>query len=207
MNVKAIFAVIFAFLVGIGATAAYFYFDKLEKAQNMPPIPPAQIEKIPAPKNETPPAPDAKDDISRLKPIQGAVKGSIKSEDLVIGGISIGATVESVRAVHGDPIATKSKHKWYGRNSVTVYEYPALFDLYVSDEVVRAIKLDYPNGVKTGKNISIGSSVEEVIAAYGEPNVRDKDNIIYLVENDTSLGLKFEIDHGYVDEIRAGVLK
>ena len=207
MNIKAVFAVIFAFLIGIGGTVAYFYFDKLERAQNAPPIPPAQTEKVAPPQNAALPSPEVKSDDSRIKPIPGATRGAIKSEDLVIGGISVGASIDAVRAAHGEPIATKNKHKWHGRSSATVYEYPALFDLYVTDGVVRAIKLDYPNGIKTSKNISVGSTAEEVIAAYGEPSIRDKDNIVYFVENNPALGIEFDIDHGYVDEIRAGVLK
>lgn len=207
MNIKTILAVIFALFVGIGGTVAYFYFDRLEKAQNTPPIPPAKIEKVAPPQNAASPSSNAKAETSRIKPIPSANKSAISSEDLVIGGISVGASIDAVRSAHGEPIGTKTKHRWHGGASATVYEYPALFDIYVVDGVVRAIKIDYPNGIKTGKNISVGSTAEEVIAAYGEPSGKDKNHLVYFVENEPGLGLEFEIDHGYVEEIRVGALK
>ncbi|MBR3623502.1 MAG: hypothetical protein IKN43_09180 [Selenomonadaceae bacterium] len=200
MNLKVVFAVIFALLVGIGGTSAYFYFDKLDRSVNAPPIPPAKSE-APAPPENTknPPAPPA---VSKVD-----TKGALSEADLVLGGISYGASIEDVKKVHGEPYETERKHKWHGNSQPVVYEYHKLFDVYIIDNIVRAVKVDRANGLSTSKNIGVGASVNDVIKAYGEPNIREKDRMIYLTANNPSLGIEFEIEHGAVDEIRVGLIK
>lgn len=211
MNFRVILAVIFALLAGIGGTMAYFYFDRLEQAKNMPPIPPAQIEQAkPAEMPPVPPANAKTPQDATIPPAQKLTpitKGALKTEDLVIGDVSVGASVDAVRAAHGEPYETENKSKWHGHMSATVYEYAGLFDLYVNDGIVRAIKVDKLNGLATSKNITVGSAMNEVIKAYGEPSARHKDHLIYFVENNPNMGIEFEIDAGFVDEIKVGLLK
>ena len=207
MNLKVILAVVFAFLVGIGGTSAYFYFDRLNNAWNAPPVPPAKTESAPPPiepstaGNPKEPAPKG--------PVAPAVatNGTLTEADLAIGGISVGASINDVRTAHGEPYKIENKHKWHGRTQATVYEYPSLFDLYVVDGIVHAIKLDRLNGLRTSKNIGIGSTFEDIVKAYGEPNLKDKDHAVYFVKDNPSMGIDFEIEHGLVEEIRAGLLK
>ncbi len=205
MSIKTILAMVFALLVGIGGASAYFYFQRIDNALNAPPVPPARITEIP--KNETPNVPAADTKNPPVQKVAPVAKGSLKEEDLVLGGISYGASIEAVRAAHGEPHKIENKHKWHGNTPVAVYDYANLFDLYVVDNVVRCIKVEDLNGLGTNKNIVVGSTMEDVIAAYGEPNFRDKDKIVYHLENNPSLGIMFEMDISFVEEIKVGVLK
>lgn len=211
MNLKTILAAVFALFVGIGGTAAYFYFDRLNDARNAPPIPPAKVETPAETKSPAPPAPPANaansNTVAPVNSVNSNVKnGALKDEDLSLGGVSYGASINDVRAVHGEPYKIEDKRKWRGTRAV-VYDYANLFDLYVVDGIVRCIKIDHLNGLATTKNISVGSSANDVIAAYGEPSMRDKDHFVYQAANNPTIGIEFEIEHGFVEEIRVGMLK
>ena len=205
MNIKTVLAVIFALLIGIGGTVAYFYFQRLDRALDAPPVPPAKTQEVPKNEDKDAPAPNAQNPpLQRVTPIS---KGSLKTEDLAIGGISYGAAINDVKAAHGEPQRIENKHKWRGNAATSVYEYYALFDLYVIDGIVRGIKVDHLNSIKTTKNISVGDTIEDVLKAYGEPNMRNKDRIIYYLENNPTVGIEFEFEHGFLEEIRVGLLK
>ena len=205
MSIRVIFAVIFALLAGIGGTAAYFYFDRLDNAMVAPPAPPV--------KTEAPPSAPAKSD----KPVTPAppaplasnatANGSLTDADLKIGEAFIGASIEDIKRTHGEAYAVEQKNKWHGGMKASVYEYPSFYDLYVVDGVVRAIKVEHVSGITTNKNIGIGSSYNDVIKAYGEPNRKERDHLVYFVKNNPSHALEFEMDHGLVEEIRAGLIK
>lgn len=205
MSIKTIFAMIFALLAGIGGTSAYFYFQNLDNALNASPAPPVRIEQ--AQKDEKATAPPINANKERNPKVTPINKGSLKEEDLVVGGVAYGASIDSVKAAHGEPYKIENKHKWRGNTPVSVYDYASLFDVYVSDGVVRCVKVERSNSLSTNKNISVGSSVDDVIAAYGEPNIKSKDKIIYLTENNPSLGIEFEIDYDFVEEIKVGLIK
>lgn len=210
MNIKTLLAVFFALIVGIGGTAAYFYLDRLENAWNAPPVPPVRVETQKVieepPENIAPPAHD-KHSKHSVEKVSVANAGALKNEDLAIGGISYGASVNDVRATHGEPFKVENKRKWRGHIAATVYVYPGLFDLYVVDGIVRCIKVEHLNNLNTKRDIGVGASINDVLAAYGEPNLRDNDHFVYYVEGNVALGIDFEIDHGFVEEIRVGMLK
>ena len=64
-----------------------------------------------------------------------------------------------------------------------------------------------PNGVQTKDDIAVGTDVNTLIAAYGQPDAIHGDKYIYFVEGDSSIGFIFEIERDRVDEIKMGLIR
>ena len=72
--------------------------------------------------------------------------------------------------------------------------------------IVQCIKVDDLNGLATAQGIKVGSTAEAVTAAYGQPNLTFGDHYIYKSAANPALGLDFELEHGFVEKIKCGVL-
>ncbi|MBF1715309.1 MAG: hypothetical protein HXO85_06840, partial [Selenomonas sp.] len=59
----------------------------------------------------------------------------------------------------------------------------------------------------TQDNITVGSDLSALIAAYGQPDVIHGDDYIYRVDGDNGGGLTFEIEHGRVAEFCVGTIR
>ena len=75
------------------------------------------------------------------------------------------------------------------------------------DGFVRRIEVGASNGIRTKDDIAVGSDLNALIAAYGQPDVIHGDDYIYYVDGDQTIGFSFEIERGHVDEIRMGVIR
>lgn len=205
MNKKAILAVVVALLVGIGGTMAYFYIHSLYVANTAPPITAAPA--APAPNNAAIPAANNNQSnippagLGQVPPAQGTTAGTLTDDQLVLGQISYGASIDAVRQRHGEP------HEIDRKGTAVEYEYKHIFDLYVTNGIVTKIKVDDLNGLGTAKGIKVGSSADEVIAAYGQPNAVLGDHMIYRSANNPALGLDFEMELNHVEKIECGMLQ
>ena len=100
------------------------------------------------------------------------VHALIDSDDLVLGGVTLGESYEEVEAQYGPPTQRKIGGFWYG-------------SIYYGDTVQMTIEPDRDkpdtyyiygvtsrgnNGLATPKGITVGSTEEEVLEAYGGPD-------------------------------------
>ena len=53
----------------------------------------------------------------------------------------------------------------------------------------------------------VGSSVDEVIAAYGQPTLVGGDHYIYRSVSNPAVGFDFEIELNHVENIKCGLLQ
>ncbi len=132
---------------------------------------------------------------------------SVAPAALVAGGIEYGASADYVQQVYGAPseIETKHHHELFS-GAVTKYEYGDSFEVTFVDGLARHIEISRHNGIKTAAGIEVGSTLEEVKAAYGEPDKIHGDKYIYLCDDNLDLGIVFEVEHNKVDEIEIGYL-
>lgn len=138
----------------------------------------------------------------------GAAEASIPQDALVVGGIEYGASESYVRSVYGAPREVETKfHPVYTGGQAIEWEYGNGFDIIFVDGAVRQVEVDKPNGIQTAENIAVGTDVNALIAAYGQPDAIHGDKYIYFVEGDSSIGLSFEIEHNRVDEIKMGLIR
>ncbi len=210
MNKKLLVVAVAALALGIGGTVAYFHFYSLYVAHTAPPIPPATsvpVQQV-APIQQTAPAspnpgviPPANADNG--VPVAG---GTLTDNQLVLGNISYGASIDAVRQTYGEPYEIENGHDHEFNGPVRVYKYKDAFALYVVNGLVQRIKVDDLNGLATHSGIKAGSSADDVISVYGQPALMLGDHYIYKTAANPSLGLEFELKHGFVEEIICGVL-
>lgn len=132
---------------------------------------------------------------------------SVAPAALVAGGIEYGASSDYVQQVYGTPteIETKHHHEFFN-GAVTKYEYGDSFEVTFVDGLARHIEVSRHNGIKTADGIEVGSTLEAVKAAYGEPDKIHGDKYIYYCDANRDLGIVFEIENNKVDEIEIGYL-
>ena len=202
MSKKTIFAVIVALLLGIGGTVAYFYIHSLYVTNTAPIVPSVTTQ----PEGTVPPAGNTTIPAATQTPIpeaggtQASAAATLTDDQLVLGQISYGASIDAVRQRHGEP------HEIDRDDGMAKYEYKNVFDLYVTNGIVQRIKVDDLNGLGTAKGIKVGSSMDDVVAAYGQPNTVLGDHIIYHSASNPAVGLDFEIELNHVEKIECGML-
>ena len=206
MSKKTILAVVVALFLGIGGTVAYFYIHSLYVANTAPIVPPATTQQpagtVPPAGNTTiPAATQTQVAAAGGVQIQPSAAATLTDDQLVLGQISYGASIDAVRQRHGEPNEIDRD------DGMMKYEYKNVFDLYVANGIVQRIKVDDLNALGTPKGIKVGSSVDDVVAAYGQPNAVVGDHIIYHSANNPSVGLNFEIESNHVEKIVCGMLQ
>ena len=131
----------------------------------------------------------------------GAIcSATVSHNQIEIGGIKYGATIDEVKSILGSPdkISTKTKH--YGEK--IEYHYGDLEVKFINGKVSE-IEMDDHSNFKTAAGIGIGSTIADVERAYGRADSVHKDKYIYFTA-DKSLRLVFEIKNGVVHEIKCG---
>lgn len=225
MSKKTVLLVILALVVGIGGTVAFFQLHALFTAHTAPPIPPAQTAgrtastpAAPAVPPQTAPAaqqnasaaapPTPQPGAQAAQPLQqnAPAPASITRDQLVLAQISYGAPIDVVRQTYGEPYEIDHDDDGFRGAAATVYEYAGRFDLYVVNGIVERVKVDDLNGLGTAAGIKVGSSAEDVVAAYGTPTVVEGDHYIYRTADNPAVGLDFELKYRFVEEIKCGVL-
>ncbi len=137
-----------------------------------------------------------------------AVQASVPQDALVAGGIEYGASESYVRSVYGAPREVETKYNpIYSGGQAVEWEYGSEFDITFVDGFVRRIEVGASNGIRTKDDIAVGSDLNALIAAYGQPDAIHGNDYIYYVDGDQTIGFSFEIEHGRVDEIRMGVIR
>lgn len=137
-----------------------------------------------------------------------AAQASVPQESLVVGGIEYGASESYVRSVYGAPREVETKfNPIYAGGQAIEWEYGNDFDIVFVDGAVCQVEISARNGIQTAANIAVGTDVNTLIAAYGQPDLIRGDKYIYFVKGDSSIGLSFEIEGNRVDEIKMGLIR
>ena len=137
-----------------------------------------------------------------------AAEAAVPQDALVVGGIEYGASESYVRSVYGAPreVETKFDSIYAGGQGVE-WEYGSDFDIVFVNDMVRRVEIGARNGIQTKENIAVGTDVNTLIAAYGQPDTIRGDDYIYFVDGDQTIGFAFEIENNRVDEIKMGVIR
>ena len=137
-----------------------------------------------------------------------AAEAAVPQDALVVGGIEYGASESYVRSVYGAPreVETKFDSIYAGGQGVE-WEYGSDFDIVFVNDIVRRVEIGARNGIQTKDGIAVGSDVNALVAAYGQPDAIRGDKYIYYVDGDASIGFSFEIENGRVDEINMGLIR
>ena len=71
---------------------------------------------------------------------------------------------------------------------------------------MRRVKISSHSTLVSGKGVGIGTSVDALRNIYGEPCLVYGDDYIYFSEDDPTVGIAFEMEHGRVEEMKMGDL-
>ena len=137
-----------------------------------------------------------------------ATEAAVPQDALVVGGIEYGASESYVRSVYGAPREVETKFdSIYAGGQCVEWEYGSDFDIVFVNDMVRRVEIGARNGIQTKDGIAVGSDVNALVAAYGQPDAIRGDKYIYYADGDASTGFSFEIENGRVDEIDMGVIR
>ncbi len=136
-----------------------------------------------------------------------AAVSRLTPDGLVLGDISYAAPETDVRARCGSPegMETKRSERYPGKD-VRTYEYANGLTVHFVDGTVRRVKISSHSTLVSGKGVGIGTSVDALRNIYGEPCLVYGDDYIYFSEDDPTVGIAFEMEHGCVEEIKMGDL-
>ena len=140
----------------------------------------------------------------------GAAEAKLSDERIAVGGMTPGTPEEYIVSTYGPP-ARKEK-SFYAPRGEWIYEYVYGDSFFISvlekeKTVFRVMSLGQKNGIATPDGIAIGASFTDVIAKYGEPDLRqiDGDTDYFWYFGDSEKGnLVFHVSFGYVTGIVCG---
>lgn len=141
------------------------------------------------------------------KETKTAAVSRLTQDRLVLGDISYAAPEMNVRERCGSPeeMETKRSERYPGKD-VRIYEYANGLTIHFVDGTVRRVKISSHSTLVSGKGVGIGTSVDALRNIYGEPCLVYGDDYIYFSEDDPTVGIAFEMEHGRVEEIKMGDL-
>ncbi|OEF98862.1 hypothetical protein BHF71_02745 [Vulcanibacillus modesticaldus] len=124
--------------------------------------------------------------------------------ELGFEGVLLGSKIDEVLERFGDPYKSYlSYDEMYGYDLAMVYRGITIHTILEHEEpYIQFIETNELGTVTTYRNISVGSSIEEVINRYGEPpyDWQGMDSLIYSTE-DFWFAIKFEIENDKVASI------
>ena len=96
----------------------------------------------------------------------------VDTSDLVLGGVTLGEAYEDVEALYGPPTSRRIGGYWYG-----VINYGDSVHMTIQPDrdnpdqfYIYGVTSDGANGLATPKGITVGSTVDELLEAYGAPD-------------------------------------
>lgn len=155
----------------------------------------------------------------------GISMAKIPQEEIALGGIAPGTSRDYVMEIYGEGKASPVYYDKYMGEYMATIEYSD--SVYISSmgpnmtgpQKVTFIKVSANNGFATPKGIHVGSTLQEVLAAYGKPDVAptEKTNHIntvapgkhpkyvqYRAQEKPAANIVFYYENNIVTEIRAG---
>jgi len=129
---------------------------------------------------------------------------AIPADQMVLGGVSYGASISEVEGVLGRPRKIEREMKSHGEE--IEYEYGDSLEIkFINGKVVK-IEADDSGNAKTKAGIGPGTDVAALKNAYGEPDHIDDEDYIYYAAGQQGIGFEFEIKSGRVTDIKCGFI-
>ena len=132
----------------------------------------------------------------------GVTYAKIADEHFAIGGICVGQTPAQVKAIYGNPVRTSGPFWFYNKTDNTKFE------IFFENNVVNHIRTAGNTGLATPSGIVVGSTKDDVVGAYGQPDLLikgggfkthpDSQFYRYFPVSGRTFWLTFEIRYGKV---------
>ena len=126
---------------------------------------------------------------------------SVPNEEIAIGGIAPGASVEDAKAAFGDPVFTK-------KNGMTFSNGVVIDTKKHAPGVVHEIEADEHCTAATPAGVTVGMNVDVLNEKYGEADrieIEFGDTEYKYYSHDRSLKMEFEVENGVITKIECEV--
>ena len=133
--------------------------------------------------------------------VSATAMASVPIEDIAIGGIAPGATVEDAKAAFGDPVFTK-------KNSMTFSNGVVIDMKKRAPGVIHEIEADEHCSIGTPAGVQVGMSADVLEAKYGEADrveIEFGDTEYTYYSHDRSLKMEFEVEGGVITKIECEI--
>lgn len=141
----------------------------------------------------------------------GAAEARIDPARMALGGVTPGSTEDYVRQTYGPPKSAARTFQASQDQYVKEYNYGDSFFVAVLEKthtVLWLMSMDRHNKIATPDGIQVGSSLDDVLHAYGEPDLRqidgDADYLWYFGTGTGTDRLVFRVSYSRVTAITCG---
>lgn len=141
----------------------------------------------------------------------GTAEARIDSSRMALGGITVGSTEEYVRETYGPPASAARSFSPEQNQYVKEYSYGDSFFVTVLEDtgtVLWLMSRERHNNIATPDGIMVGSTLNEVLHVYGEPDLRqidgDSDYLWYFADDGEEGRLVVQVSFGRVVGITCG---
>ena len=107
----------------------------------------------------------------------GPETGDIPENEIVLGGIPLGATEDYVKRIYGNPTNVTYAYGDFENAHRKIFDYGGTFKITFSNGSVLEAETTANNGIKTPSGFSVGSRVSDVVNYYnrvGTPSSNGK---------------------------------
>lgn len=137
--------------------------------------------------------------------IAGTADARIDAGRMALGGITVSSTEDYVKQTYGPPSAVSRSFNQVQDQYVKEYNYGDSFFVAVLEEdgtVLWLMSRERHNNIATPDGITVGSTLDDVLHAYGEPDFRqidgESDYLWYFAEEGAGGRLVIEVSFGRV---------
>lgn len=141
----------------------------------------------------------------------GIAEAELAPERLSLGGITVGSTEDYLNAVYFDSPKTVTRAVDKVQNiGVREYNYGGSFYVTVREDtgaVLRLFSIGRHNNIATKDGITVGSTMQDVITAYGYPDLRQIDgesDYYWYFGEEKKVNLVIRLSYGKVASIAVG---
>ncbi len=139
-----------------------------------------------------------------------AAEAKISASRMALGGITPGSTEDYLLKTYGPPKSVEKSYSPTRKDAVREYNYGDSFFVTVQEgtrSVIWLMSQERHNDIATPDGIKVGSTLDDVLRAYGEPDLRqidgDVDYLWYMADG-TENRLVFRVSFSRVVGITCG---
>ena len=128
----------------------------------------------------------------------------IASERVALGGIQVGATIDYVKSIYGEPSRIESAYVGMLDETITTHHYGETLSIaYDEQRRVHGIRSTGNNGFATPDGVSVGMDVSVLQKVYGKSDdvVPSKTTRYYAMKGVPYIGIRFDFNAGKITQI------
>lgn len=135
----------------------------------------------------------------------------LEIDELTMGGLPLGCSMDDVQSVYGSPDAERSVGDGYTGECV-IWKYGETLSIKFRDGALDGVTTTADNGFATLAGAYVGMPVYQLDAMYGKPmnyvrnrKTAGKGMLYYRTVRSRNLGMRFDFEKGKISRIMTGL--